>query len=148
MSQSCGIQTLRGFSFHHWILAISDYLYGFSCRAIRCAGITCSLSRLSDNRSQEHFTVNCSRTQNLLSLYPWCPFLYGIFIGQDHFTKVWLKGRVTRAEWTSTKLMDILLLGCCTRFSCTLITWCLLLAKNNDTHPPPPSGWTNWPIMI
>ena len=47
--------------------------------------------------------------------------------------------------------MDILLLGCCTRFSCTLINLYSQMAKIticSYTHftPSPPTGWTNLPI--
>ena len=47
-------------------------------------------------------------------------------------------------EW-----IDILLLGCCTRFPCTLIKSCSQLAKitlPSNPLPSPPTGWTNWPI--
>ena len=48
--------------------------------------------------------------------------------------------------------MDIILIGCCIRFSCTLLKWCLQLA--NITPSPPtlyhipssPTGWMNWLI--
>ena len=50
----------------------------------------------------------------------------------------------------SILLMDILLLGCCTRFSCTLKKWYSQLAKITipSIHPlypipSPPNGWTN-----
>ena len=49
--------------------------------------------------------------------------------------------------------MDLLLFGCCTRFSCTIIKLYSQLAKItiSSIHilrpiHSPPTGWTNWPI--
>ena len=41
------------------------------------------------------------------------------------------------------RTINILLLGCYTRFSCTITKWYLRLAKAIIT---PPTGWTNWPM--
>ena len=48
------------------------------------------------------------------------------------------------------RLINILLLGCCARFLCTLIMWCSQLAsiKISPIYPFPLTltAWTTWPI--
>ena len=78
----------------------------------------------------------------------WESFVIAFWV---YFYTLWLKIDVPCFTWQTT--IDILLLGCCTRFSCPLMKYNSQLAKLmmssiNSFYPipSPPNGWTNWPI--